>query len=490
MLKCYRSRIQRADTGTNSLSDAFITNYRPLAGALTAAILIVGIVSLVWMHPLRSTVNSFEMIEYHPAAQDQRDHGHQLNEFFANFFTSSLVQEAYAERKASVWTDKDDYLPTEPVIITGSGFLPSATITVSITRPDLVIDTRSTTSDSSGSFTVTYNLDGIPDPVGEYFVSATDGTNTATATFTDGNRTFDQCDDDANGDNNKDPCVWTRGTINAGDSAYREGDSNVGRVWLDGLEPGSTGHTITFRYDFTKKTSGGQINLGYDFITHPDATETATAQRCTGIPGSIGVSAAQCAAMSGPNTFTVLPTADAFVFSSGLTGVNSALAGQAVSDRITASSALKQIVIYGGTITGVSSISKVGDPNTDSATLSEFTATFSVGTGSGAACVTKQSETTCSVLVMVGFHLASSANAPAGWGPDRGASDFPGSSLSMRLESVDGDSTGAVNRSIQPDAIIPPARIGPVFHWTCSRRDCHMHLHQRKGCQYYRRKGD
>src|SRR2546422_9617038 len=112
---------------------------------------------------------------------------------------------------------------------------------------------------------------------------------TAQAVFTDANRTLDQCQDDTNNDNVKDSCVWINGSINSNISAYHEGDSVAFRIWLDGLSPNST-HTVTIRHDFTKQTSGGVIVLGYDYLTHPDATETATPQRCTDIPGPIGTS--------------------------------------------------------------------------------------------------------------------------------------------------------------------------------------------------------
>jgi uncharacterized repeat protein (TIGR02543 family) len=88
---------------------------------------------------------------------------------------------------AVVWTDKEDYAPEETVTIFGSGFLPNAQVTVSVTRPDSHVDTIYAVTDEYDNFTCTYQLDGIE---GVYTVTATDGTNTATTTFTDTARYF------------------------------------------------------------------------------------------------------------------------------------------------------------------------------------------------------------------------------------------------------------------------------------------------------------
>jgi len=84
---------------------------------------------------------------------------------------------------AVIWTDKADYSPGETVTIFGSGFNLDANIEITITRPDGVVETDYTTSDASGEFVYYYALNGI---VGTYTVTATDGTNSATTTFTDG----------------------------------------------------------------------------------------------------------------------------------------------------------------------------------------------------------------------------------------------------------------------------------------------------------------
>jgi uncharacterized repeat protein (TIGR01451 family)/fimbrial isopeptide formation D2 family protein len=82
----------------------------------------------------------------------------------------------------TIMTDKPDYCPEETVTISGSGFLANTTVTVTITRPDSIIDTIYASTDESGAFSCTYQLNGI---TGTYNVVATDEANTATTTFTD-----------------------------------------------------------------------------------------------------------------------------------------------------------------------------------------------------------------------------------------------------------------------------------------------------------------
>lgn len=51
-----------------------------------------------------------------------------------------------------------------------------------MTRPDATFNVSEVLSDEYGNFTTSYVLDGV---TGTYNVTATDGTNTATTTFTD-----------------------------------------------------------------------------------------------------------------------------------------------------------------------------------------------------------------------------------------------------------------------------------------------------------------
>jgi len=102
-----------------------------------------------------------------------------------------------ADRKeAMIWTDKEDYASNETVIIYGSGFNPETTVSITLTRPDGHSDIWTLISSSSGLFTTTYLLNGI---LGVYTIAATDGTNTASTTFTDAKPTFSITIDKING---------------------------------------------------------------------------------------------------------------------------------------------------------------------------------------------------------------------------------------------------------------------------------------------------
>lgn len=86
---------------------------------------------------------------------------------------------------AMIWTDKDDYSPGETVTIYGSGFNANTTINITIRQPNGTIDERiADASDADGNFTAYYIIDNA-DPVGTYYVTATDGINTASTTFMD-----------------------------------------------------------------------------------------------------------------------------------------------------------------------------------------------------------------------------------------------------------------------------------------------------------------
>ena len=94
-----------------------------------------------------------------------------------------LVSVNTVHAAASITTDKEDYSPGDTVIVSGSGFAPNSPITITVLRPDSTTDAvTGVTSDGSGAFTASYQLDGI---TGTYTVTARDGTNTATTTFTD-----------------------------------------------------------------------------------------------------------------------------------------------------------------------------------------------------------------------------------------------------------------------------------------------------------------
>ena len=103
----------------------------------------------------------------------------------ASIFTVTMVP--WAHGAATIWSDKPDYSPGDTVVISGSGFLANVWVTITVSRPDSTTDTIYALTDGSGALIRNYPLDGT---VGTYTVTATDGTNRATTTFTDQNKYF------------------------------------------------------------------------------------------------------------------------------------------------------------------------------------------------------------------------------------------------------------------------------------------------------------
>jgi hypothetical protein len=100
--------------------------------------------------------------------------------------TTTTIVPTTPSGTATIWTDKPDYAPTDTPTIYGTGFLPNANITITVTRPEGTANTWYETSDGSGGFTTTYVTSGLV--FGTFTVTATDGTNTATTTFTDASK--------------------------------------------------------------------------------------------------------------------------------------------------------------------------------------------------------------------------------------------------------------------------------------------------------------
>jgi hypothetical protein len=100
------------------------------------------------------------------------------------FRSETLATCAAVDGGPGVDTDKEDYQPEETVIITGCAMeaYEGQNLTLSITRPDGVVDAYTVTV-ASGGFTYNYLLDGI---LGTYTIRVMQGTNLlASETFTD-----------------------------------------------------------------------------------------------------------------------------------------------------------------------------------------------------------------------------------------------------------------------------------------------------------------
>ncbi|HJY98616.1 MAG TPA: SdrD B-like domain-containing protein [Patescibacteria group bacterium] len=101
-----------------------------------------------------------------------------------NLFSETLQENPWFQ----VITDKLDYTPTESAVITGAGFTPGETYSLTVSSADepATSTTVEITADPSGSFTYIYQLDGIYRP--NYLVEVKIGeVLLASTTFTDTN---------------------------------------------------------------------------------------------------------------------------------------------------------------------------------------------------------------------------------------------------------------------------------------------------------------
>jgi hypothetical protein len=355
--------------------------------------------------------------------------------------TAPLAASTY---EAAIWTDKPDYAPGELVTIYGEGFNPGASVTIVVTRPDGSVNPPawSVVADAFGNFMATYQLDG---KAGTYRVEATDGTNTATTTFTDPPKSnLDQCANDSpfSTSNFNTQCgttasqKWQNGDINPTNSYYREGDGVPYRLALTGLVNGI--HTVKLGYDFTK---GGKFAI--DRLTvfnltqksNPCADTTQVACNLndvilspTDIPGEVAApSGTQPALPNGGSLFT-------FTSVTILAHLNDIPNSRKMAAWITTSTAgetftwgsLDTYVVQTGLATGDSSRS--------------FSFNFTVGS-----CPKKG----CDVMFAWTGHIASSeTTTDGGWGAGNGAKSIRGAPFHMMLVSVDGGG-GSQDRSVQ-----------------------------------------
>ena len=128
-----------------------------------------------------------------------------------------------------------------------------------------------------------YQLNGV---LGIYSVTATDGTNSASTTFTDSPASLDQCTNGAVGTTAaqtaslKEPCIvgtvsgtsyknWVNGNANGNKAHWGEGDFISYRVTITSLTTGS--HNLIFSYD---TVHGG--THAEDYLGSFDNTETTS----------------------------------------------------------------------------------------------------------------------------------------------------------------------------------------------------------------------
>lgn len=191
---------------------------------------------------------------------------------------------------------------------------------------------------------------------------------------------------------------WSNQDLNAQQSHYRENDSVPFRALLSGLST-SGSHTFTFSWRTTK---GGKH--AYDYLTTYNRTQAA--DPCYGVSG--------CGASS------VFPIpADLQVTGAGVTPDSG------------------NFTIFGGSITNVSAYTYTDGTGFSGDKTARLTITFTASQANP--------------VLAWGGHVASQID----WGLGNSAAAISGAPYHMSTNSLDGDSSGKQDRSIQASAILP-----------------------------------
>ena len=334
-----------------------------------------------------------------------------------------LAQTVTPPAVPSIASDRIDYAPGDTVILTGTGWQAGEAVSIYVSNDsepfwELKTDLENTpVADGNGSFTFTFDLPNWF--VALYYVTATGSSGSqATTTFNDSEvKLYDQCSNDLGlgySSGGKVGCEWINGNLNANNSTYYEGDATVQRAYLIGMTPGSTGHTITFKYGTTK---GGKH--AYDYLTTYNFSEdwVTLDDRCENIAGCTNATETTKAMQLDANTKGLDDFARLFV-------------------------------MRGGTLKNISAPTLVSGSYTgDSETA--VTITFDVDDTTNAMCTTKNGVTTCGVAIWFGAHVARSDQWTSG-----GASTVPGSPYHVAVDSMDGTAIGQRDNQMQSNTIV------------------------------------
>lgn len=196
---------------------------------------------------------------------------------------------------ATLTTDKADYAPTDTALISGTGFTPNTTysLTVSSDDPPATSTTVQVTADENGNFIYAYQLDGTYRP--NYKVEIKEGNHViATTTFTDGaSIDLEQC-------HNKDGVIvnctdldgptnyWGGGDAQSNNSELKEGDNQNFRAIMSDVPVGT--YTLVIELDLTK---GGKV--AYDRFSSSGLIKTvlnstgSLKSPTDGAPESLGI---------------------------------------------------------------------------------------------------------------------------------------------------------------------------------------------------------
>ncbi|MFX1543944.1 MAG: hypothetical protein ACFFCR_13135, partial [Promethearchaeota archaeon] len=366
--------------------------------------------------------------------------------FSANNITSvntarslEIVDNTYTASEAVIWTDKPDYDPGEIVTIYGSGFNPDSSIEVNVTRPDSTVDTGYPTSDAMGDFVYYYDLDGI---LGSYTVTATDGVNEASTTFTDGLVVdFRQL-------STLPSKLWISNALQSSNSEYSECMSVPQRLVFDSLPatPDLNHEHVLF---FEHKTTQGGVHA-YDWLTGwdqgnipplIDSTDLVWGEKI-GPPSDLWETCRDL--YLGDYHYLVPLPDDEFVSKDGSTLLKIEAYEQVYGDRFLRISGNQPIDDAWFTEEGFYHDVGNGEDNGNSYIYYELR------------WISQSDE----ILIEFGGHLALSGDPSdnsMAWGVDLGASSIDGGPYHIKLNRIDDCQLGSQDNQIQAGAVLPAA---------------------------------
>ena len=355
----------------------------------------------------------------------------------------------------SIRSEFPDYAPGATVKLIGEGWQPAESVHIYVddslnkawthdSNPDPV-------ADGNGYFEYSFSI--AANFVATYTVIATGAlSGQVSTTFTDAiQKDLEQW---ANGDTPK----FQTGSLNDQNSAYPEGGVVPFRMKFTEIAaytaPGS-GILKTTPAVIQHDVTGGPA-VTYDFLASYDAYTDANL--CDGAP-----SANPFCANSSPGS---LPTPDDSVVWPDFSSAEQLAPGfptLTVGGAVTASglsSSDRELRGWGVDITGITGPTYSGAITSRKA---DFTISFQIkNPATNPKCTAQTGQNAgqylCTVVFAWGGHLADSNywDLAASGGVASGAASNPGADFHMRLQSVDGDSTGQRDRSMQSGAITAP----------------------------------
>ncbi len=304
----------------------------------------------------------------------------------------------FATSAATVTTDKTDYSPGTNVVMSGTGWTPGETVTLTLLE-DPNIDTHgpfSSVADDAGNFTNKQFTVDAGDAGISFLLTATGSVSksVATTTFTDA-IPLEQFANGAVGCTTACTTGWQNGNLNANSAHYLEGNSVPYRAQMDALTPGQP-YSISIEWD---TLSSGKHGL--DYLTSFDFSE-GTANPCSGIGACTSTSFGTAAIARPTNAPSVFP------------------AGQLL---------------------------KVFNGSNVSATAYTYTSNAQGQTG----ITLSFTATKATAVVAWGGHIATRAD----WAPALAAVDINGSPYHMRLAGGSGNQ----DRSLSADAVVFPSSV-------------------------------